>query len=312
MKKYIIGGILGIAVLFASCKKEGENIFNMFDDVQVTYHSTSPYSVVDHKEVNVDDSLYIDFTITSTKKSMYQVCVWEAGAAVPFLRFKPSATERNSYSNVVKLKMNSKAGLTSYRVWALDSAGVFIGDGYKTLSVYVTPDYTYLPNRYMYVPDTTAKTARSFISLRTGELFNYNEAAANQDKVDAFIAYDPTQNSNKGAFVIYALDATIPFTPYNFSAWNKRAVRFSSIKNNQASAFINNLRTGVALQSNTGSPTAKSVVLTRTSGNDLITAGQLVYFKTPEGKSGAFIINYTTGHSAKEGTLFNVDVKIQN
>lgn len=313
MKRYLLSGILGIAILFASCKKEGENIFNMFDDVQVTYHSNSPFSVTDHKEVNVNDSLYIDFTITSANKSMYQVCVWEAGAATPFVRFKPTAAQRKSYSNVVKLKMNSKVGQTSYRVWALDSAGVYIGDGYKTLSVYVTPDYKYFPNRYMYVPDTVGKAAKCYISLRTGELFSYNEAITKSDQVDAAISFNPTLNGGKGSLVIYALDVTpLPFLPYDISSWTKRAVRFSSLKTGQASAWINSIRTGATIQSNAGNPTARSVNMTSLSSNNPVTAGNLVYFKTPEGKFGALIVNYLTSHSAKEGTLINVDVRIQN
>jgi hypothetical protein len=323
MKNFKITYLLTVLVCFiflAACKKEGENIFNMFRDVDVTYHNNSQYSVTDHKEVNVDDSVYIDFTITSKNKGMHQICVWEAGSATPFLRLNPNDSQRFSYSNVVKLKMSSKTGLVSYRVWALDSAGVYIGDGYKTVSVFVKPDYNYWSNRYMSVPDTLTKAAKCYISLRTGSLYSYEEAKLNPDLIDAAIFYDEAANvltnpaDTVGGFVIYSLDAApTPFPPYDISSWAKRSVVFSSLKTNQANTFRNTIRTGSLLKSNAGTSFPnKKLLLTSLSGRTPVTANNMVYFKTPEGKVGALFVNYITGHSSIKGVIFNVDVKIMN
>jgi len=317
--QYIVA-CMGVLISLSACKKERENIFNMFKDVEVTYHNNSPYSLTDYKEVNVNDSIYIDFTITSKNKSMHQVCVWEAGAATPFLRLTPSDAQRKSYSNVVKLKMNSKVGLTSYRVWALDSAGVYIGDGYKTLSVFVNPDYKYWSNRYMQVPDTLEKAAKCYISLRTGQLYSYEEAKQQPELIDAAIFYDENANvltnpaDTLGGFTIYSLDASPnPLALYDISAWTKRSVQFSSLKTNQANTFRNTIRTGALLKSNAGSSFPnKKVLLTSVSSRAPVTSNNMVYFKTPEGKIGALFVNYVTGHSSKKGVIMNVDVKIEN
>ena len=75
-----------IAGVLFSCKKEGENVFNMFEGVTVTFNANSPYSITGYKEVNNGDSVYIDFTIRSADKDMYEVWFLEAGQNSPKLK----------------------------------------------------------------------------------------------------------------------------------------------------------------------------------------------------------------------------------
>lgn len=296
--KYL--GSLIVALFFlSSCYKEYDNIFNMFDDVTVTFHSTTPNSVTDFKEVEVGDDVDLDFTITSAKKSMYMVCIWEAGGAIPFRKIPLDASQRKSFSHVETIAMTNKVGTISYRVWALDSAGVYIGDGKKLITVHVKPDYNYWAGRAIYVPDTVEKVNKSYLSLSTGELFNYTEGVTNSDKIDLGFAFNGTPT-------IYALTASpLPFTPYDISAWTKKATLFAAIKSNQGSTWLNQLRTGAALEKN-----AKSAKTTLKSVNNL-KAGSLVYFLTAEGKYGGLYVNYITQNSATKGTFMNVDIKIQ-
>ncbi|CAH0138675.1 hypothetical protein SRABI27_03024 [Pedobacter sp. Bi27] len=304
--KYL--GVIAMgAVVFSSCKKEGENIFNMFDDVTVTYHSTSPYAVTDYKEVNAGDSVYLDYTISSAKEDMYAVCIFETSAAIPS-KIILNDNQRRNYSGVVKLKMNTRVGKTSYRIWALDKAGVYLGDGYKTVTIEVRSDYKYWSSRELYIPDTLGKVKNCYMSLSTGELFNYSNGAASSDKIDLGLYRSPvTGTPNSYFYNVYALNSSpIPFTPYDISTWTKKATLFAAPKTAQSAAFLN-LRTGdqIITAGKSAKPTLKGI------STGLI-AGSLFYFLTAEGKYGAFYVNSVSSNNASGGVFLNVDVKIQN
>ena len=72
--KSIIGFAALGAMCLSSCKKEGENIFNRFTDVEVTLHDTGPNSITGYKLVNDGDDITIDYTVTS-KEDMYAMCL---------------------------------------------------------------------------------------------------------------------------------------------------------------------------------------------------------------------------------------------
>ena len=308
--KYIL--LLAISALcLVSCKKETVNIFNQFSDVDVTYHSNSEFDVTDYKEVNAGDSVHLDYTITSAKKGMFVICVYEAGSAIPFLKIPLNNSQRRSYSNVVKLKMNTKVGRTSYRVWALDSSGVYMGDGYKTITIDVKSDYNYWSGRELKMPDTVGKANKCYYSLTTGELFNYGEASVNSAKIDMGLFRVPVFNTTTGAlsgykYDVYALNSNpLPFTPYDISAFTKRATLFSAPQTGQSSAFLN-LRTSE--QIGTAGKNRKATA-TRTSTG--LAAGSLFYALTPEGKYAAIYVNSIETSNLGSGVFLNIDVKIQ-
>lgn len=282
----------------ASCKKEGENIFNMFDEVNVTFHSKSPYSVTGYKEVNSGDSVHIEYTITSAKKGMHMLCVYEAGAGAVFMKIPLNASQRKTYSNVVKLKMNAKVGRTTYRIGALDSAGVYIGDGYKSITLDVLANYNYWAGRSIFVPDTLGMESKSYLSLKTGTTYSYKEGLTKSEDIDLGFV-------NNGASTVYALNASpLPFTPYDISSWTKKATLFAAAKNNQGTAFLN-LKTGEQIESAAKSAKPTLKVVTN------LAAGSLFYFITAEGKQGAIFVNYITRTAAVKGVFMNVDIKIK-
>ncbi|RYF21078.1 MAG: hypothetical protein EOO42_11225, partial [Flavobacteriales bacterium] len=70
--KYIHQLFIALCVIvFASCKKESANIFNMFGDVTVTFNNSDPRCVTDYKVINDKEEVWIDFTINSAKEDMY-------------------------------------------------------------------------------------------------------------------------------------------------------------------------------------------------------------------------------------------------
>lgn len=304
------GFAIVMTVIFASCKKETTNIFNMFDDVKVTYHANSPYAVTDFKEVNPGDSVYLEYTIESAGKDMYAVAIFETSAAIPSKIFL-NDSQRRSYSGVVKLKMDTRVGKVSYRIWALDKGGVYLGDGYKTITLDVKSDYNYWAGREFEIPDTLEKVNNCYYALSTGELFNYSNGAANSAKIDMGLFRVPVINATTGDLAGYKYDVyslasnPLPFTAYDISSWTKRGTKFSAPRTGQASTFLN-LRTGEKIRAagKSANPTA-----TRTSTG--LVAGSLFYFITPEGKYGAIYVNSIEPTNVKKTVFMNIDVKMQ-
>ncbi|SMC39926.1 hypothetical protein SAMN04488524_0178 [Pedobacter africanus] len=296
-------------LIFTSCKKETTNIFNMFDDVKVTYHSNSPYAVTDYKELNPGDSVYLEYTIESAKKDMYAVAIFETSAAIP-TKIMLKDNERRSYSGVVKLKMNTRVGKISYRIWALDKSGVYLGDGYKTITLDVKSDYNYWAGRELKIPDTLEKMNNCYYALSTGELFSYTSGATNSDKIDMGLFRVPVTEATTGRITgykydVYALNSNpLPFTAYDISSWTKRATLFAAPKTGQASAFLN-LRTGEQIIT-----AGKSAKPTLTRTNTGLIAGSLFYFLTPEGKYGAIYVNSIETNNVGKAVFMNVDVKV--
>ena len=93
--------LLMAIVSFVSCKKNVPNIFNMFD-VTVDLHSNSPYSLKETQTLSEGDSIYFDFTIKSPTQEMYQVALFQVGAALPNLRITLDESDKHSYTGVIK------------------------------------------------------------------------------------------------------------------------------------------------------------------------------------------------------------------
>jgi len=302
MKKinYIMFCLLtGALVTISSCKKESENIFNMFTDVSVTFHGDHPLSVIDYKQVNDGDSVYIDYTITSAKEDMFFVGVERVAGASSSATPERTVTtitddsQRRSYSGLIKLKM-ARDGKTSYRIYALNGKNTYIGDGYKKVTIEVNSSYYFVHNRRVYLPDTVG-TAASFYSIEKDKIFNYTEGTANSADIDFGIWRKPdTAPARIGQFInnLYSPShPTNPFPLYDVTDWQKRNTKFSTIRNGSSNTFLYTLVSNSTIESNAkaANPTLTSVEGT-TSQNGLV-AGSLVYFITPEGKYGAIYIN---------------------
>lgn len=305
-----IGLVFAVVLIFTACKKETTNIFNMFSDLTVTYTANSPYAVTDYKDVNVGDSVYLEYTIESPKTDMYAACIFETSSAIP-TKIALNDNQRNKYTGIVKLKMDTRVGKISYRIWALDKAGIYLGDGYKTITLNVLPDYKYWSQRELFIPDSVGKASSSFISLTDGQLFNYNNGKDNTSKIDLGLyrtVGTGATSANGYLYNVYALDASpMPFGAYDFTTWtNKRATLVAAPKTAQSSAWLA-LRTGA--QIGTAGKSAKPTLKAITTG---LISGSLFYFLTPEGKYGAFYVNSVASNNSARGIFLNVDVKIQN
>lgn len=301
--------LLTVAVCgwLTACKKESQSIFNMFD-VTLDLHNDKSNSVSEYTEANPGDSLVIDFTINSPTKDMYMVCVLKVGSGTPFIKIPITEDgKRRSYSDVIKLTAD-KSGETSYRVWALDKEGVYLGDGHKQITIDVNTDYRHLPNRIVYFPDTVGKSMNCYLSLEKAESWSYTTGAAHAADIDLGIyrvnQYDGNGDLTGYKYYIYSLSANpIPFTPYDVSGWTKRTTLFSK-GTGKATDFRDKLSSGLKIVTE-----AKKNSITLTSTE--VKAGQYIFFLTPEGKYGALMINAIT-QDYKELPFMNVSIKIQS
>jgi len=240
MKKYIaLSLIAGLAMTFGSCKKEGPNIFNQFTGVQIEFHTTDPNDVKEGEQtINVTDQPQIDYTITSDQ-DMYGLVLIETGTTTG-IKIPVSPTERRKKSGIQVLPVISRTGPISYRLYATDKTGFYLGDGYKQITLNVVNDYTFLTERYAELPNPTIRidsakgvsttdnykfiypasianyttTSQSFFSLSEAKAYTYTDAAANSAKIDFGMYSKPvvtiTKNATTGALT-YAVTSHLYF-----------------------------------------------------------------------------------------------------
>lgn len=292
-----------------SCKREGDNIFNLFEDVSVTLHMENEHNIGTYKDVAVGDSIFVDFTISSKSKDMHQVWIFYNGAGAPVLKIPLGETEKRNFRYLYKIRAD-KVGESTFRIMAVDKEGVFMGDGYTSVTYNVLSDYVHLNNRVLYMPDSVNRSSTCFIDLMEGKTYTYAEAKLHPEKIDLGMYRTYTVESN-GSFTfrynIYSLQASpIPFGAFDFTdiAGKGRATYFSGIQNNQTSAFLNTLTSGDVIKTNAISRKTASLKL------DDLKVGSLFYFKTPDEKYGVVIVNALSGFD--NNRYLNISIKRQN
>ncbi|MET1057914.1 MAG: hypothetical protein ABWY16_21550 [Pedobacter sp.] len=310
--------IVFTVLCFTGCKKDSENIFTMFTEVTVTYNNSDPRCVTDYKSVNEKEEVWIDFTINSASEDMYSYTVEKSASnqtpeRTVFTITNPA--QRRSFSNIIKLVMD-RDGKTSYRIYALNQKGIFIGDGKKSVTIDVNPSYMIYANRNIYLPDTVAKSLPSFFSLSDASGFNYTEAGSNSAKIDFGIYRRLASNSTPAAvsYVINLYSPGVPVNPlavYDISAWTpKRTTRFSAPVTGQATAFLTGAISGSTIETLARARTINLSATVATVAASGLAAGSAVFFLTPEGKYGMMYINAAT--SDYQGRPYiNVSVKVQ-
>ncbi|WP_293309722.1 hypothetical protein [Pedobacter sp. UBA5917] len=321
MKKNNIQKIILIALgtlIFSSCKKESENIFTMFTDLTVTYNNSDPRCVTDYKVVNDKEEVWIDFTINSASEDMYAYTVEKsAGTQTPerIIYNITDASKRKSFSDIIKLTMN-RDGKTTYRIYALNQKGIFIGDGKKSVTIEVNPSYMIYANRDIYLPDTVAKSLPSFFSLNDASTFSYTNAATNTAKID-FGIYRKLASNSTPAVVSYVVNlyspsvTTNPLTVYDISSWSpKRTTKFSAPVTGQATAFLTGAISGSTIEALAKARTINLNETSATLAANGLAGGNAVFFLTPEGKYGMLYINAVSSDNQKRPYI-NVSVKLQ-
>lgn len=303
-------------LVFSACKVESENIFNMFDDVKVTFHDNSEYAIVEDAVVNDGDSVHIYFTVTSAKEDMMMVVVDSTnGTGTWSTRDIPiTGSDRRSYSGVVKFKMQ-RDGKMTFRFYALNDMNVYIGDGYTSITVEGAPSYTLFPDRRLYAP-VEGEDNPSFLSLSTGKTYSYSEAATVSDQIDFGIdtIFDNRpQYSTERVYNLYALTVDeYPVPYYDVSGWTKRETKFSApvTASNAYNTFTRTLVSANRIEEVAANQTINREQTDGVIYTEGLAAGRMIYFRTPEGKYGAIYVNQAT-RDQQNRYYVSMDIKIQ-
>jgi hypothetical protein len=302
--------------MFSACEKEAENIFTMFDDVTVTFNNSDPRCVTDTKVVNDKEEVWIDFTINSANEDIASV-ILEKSAGNGFERetlTAPTSAQRRSYSFIKKIIMG-RDGATSYRVYALNAKGVYIGDGYKKVTIEQNVSYTVLSNRVIALPDTAAKILPSFFSISEGASYSYTNGKANSAKIDFGIyrKLDPAKPVTDQSYAVnlYSISTpTSPLTVYDVSTWDKRTTKFSAPITGQGTVFLTGAVSGSTIETLAKARTINLNATVATTAAAGLATGSAVFFLTPEGKYGMLYINNVTSDFSKI-PIVSVSVKMQ-
>ncbi len=309
---------LTVLSLVIGCKKEFPNVFNMFN-AKLTLHKSEPYAVGEElkKEISATDSVLLDYTIESPDADMYQVALYKTGASSPALKVPVTdASQRRTFSGKFKLYARDLGpGSTSYRIWAYDKDGVYLGDGGKLITITVTPDLLFFTNRRIYVADSVDKIDECYLSISDGKLYSYTTGASHSATIDlgSFVRRDTIRNASGVVtsttlnHYFYSLSADpLPFRHYDISTWTKRATLFSAPTAGSIAELNNNLNTGAKILA-----AAKTKTINLKNIPTALVASQLIYFKTPEEKYGViFVHTIATDFSNRRYT--QVSYKIAN
>lgn len=310
MKKYIIGLTITAAIIMVACQKKVDPVDNYF--VTVDFKNSGSKFVTGDMEINPKDSLYFDFTVTSAENISY-IEVQKNGNKIDTFNI-PAGADKKTFSKILRYMGDSAAGDYAYRIIARGEQARFLGDGNRNIKVTVRPDFDFWSYRILYVPDTTAKTNKTYFSISEGKTYSYTEGAANSAKIDFGFYYDTTgmlttTTADDVKHTIYALNAPQPqLAYYDISTWTKNATIFKKLPSSVN--FVTQLTSSGAINtlvknnmtSGTGS---KATLISTTAGNNVIG------FKTVNGKYGAILIRFVNGDSPAKTTNIEIDVKVQ-
>lgn len=309
MKKYLTG-IIAACLCITACEKKVNPIDTFY--VTVDYKQSSPKDIIGDIELNPKDSIYLNFTISSPNDMSY-IEIQKNGARIDTFQLV-NAANKKTFSTVKGYKIDSIPGVYTYRVVARNERAIFMGDGGKEIKVTVKPDFDFWSYRILQVPDSTAKTNKTYYSSRDGKTYSYTDGAANSASIDFGFYWDTTGRGTSVTtddlkHTIYSLSAAQPqLAFYDISSWTKNVTLLKKMPTSVN--FVTGLTSGGAIQTliggNMNSGTSSKVTTVST------TAGSnVIGFKTAAGKFGAILIRYVNGDSPNKTTQIEVDVKVQ-
>ncbi len=296
--KHILSALAATAVIVIGCEKTVAPIDSY--GVTVDFKGGNSKNLVGDVALKPKDSIILDFSVASSSEDMAVIEIQKNGAKID--TFKVSGADKRNFSGVKRYQSDSIAGDYTYRVFARNKKGVFIGDGGKSIKVTINPDFIYWSYKTLAVPDSVAKSNKSFFASASGDVLSYVQGAANSAQIDFGYFYDTT-TVGAPKHTIYALGAN-KFALHDLSTWTKNATVFKKVNTPAFSTLTSGsaiLAAGL-LNLKTGATTTANA----------LASGNLVYFRTAAGKYGCIQINFINDFGAQQGkTYINIDVKVQ-
>jgi hypothetical protein len=315
MKKYILTAIV-ITSLLTACEKKVVPVDG--SNATVILKNSGAKFVTDNIVVNGKDSLFFDFTITSSADMKYVSIQKNPVNQTAFLvRDTLSDANKNSYSAIKKFAADSINGDWVYRIVAHDKVGNYIG--HKDIMVTVKTDFVFWSYRFLKVPDSVAKTNKCYFSTSDGKSYSYSDGATISNLIDFGYFYDTTRvlagspaTLKPKGHTIYALNNTItPFAHYDISTWTKNAtlLKPSALTNLSTITSAGAIRTACVTALNSGTVTRYSQLDKSATATDL--TATVILFKTATGKYGLMTVNFTNTNDGLSGAFINIDVKLE-
>ena len=312
MKIKSISFCLLVLPVFFACKKNTEPVDGNNATVELRNDGTKQYITGD-VTVGSKDSLYFDFTISSSKEMGFVSIQKNPTNQTAFLvRDTLNSSQRQSYTAKKAFRADSANGLYIYRIVAHNSQGVYIG--HRDVLITVNTDFKFFTDRFLFAPDTVEKQNKVYYSTKDGKTYSYSEGAAVSGDIDFGYFYDTTtvivaNNRVPLGHTIYALTAST-FAPYDVSTWTKNATVFKKLASGTPSptfaAVLSNATLVTAGNQQLSSGTTSKVTQLSTSSPH-----NTVYFKTAAGKVGMISLLFVNGNTAEKTTNIKIDVKVQ-
>lgn len=313
MKLKSLFTILTVAVFFTACEKGVEPVDGSRATVEL--RSGGKGFITESITVNPKDSIFFDFTITSSDDMAFVGVQKNPVNQTAFIkRDTLNASNKNSYSTIMRFRADSANGSYVYRIAAHSKTGEYIG--HKDVVITVSPDFNYYTNRFLYAPDSTAKTNKCYFSALDGVTYSYTTGASKSASIDFGFFYDTTKVSGTAlGLTLYALNSS-PTSVYDLSSWTKNATVFKKLSSGSPNPTFANVLSAGTLRT-AGLTQLASGTTTRVTGLSTTSPNNTVYFRTASGKIGMLLVNFGTvttnafGGVDPNQTYINVDVKIE-
>ncbi len=299
--------ILSTGIFFMACKKGVEPVDGSRATVEL--RGGAKEYITGDITVNPNDSIFFDFTITSSEDMGFVGVQKNPVNQTAFIRRDTlNASNKNSYSTIMKFRADSANGSYVYRIAAHTNKGVYIG--HKDVVITTAPDFNYYTNRFLYAPDTTGKNNKCYISVTDGgKTYSYNEGSAVSASIDFGYYYDTSRTGTTvNGHTLYALTAN-QFAPYDVTSWTKNATILKRATVSPTTAFLNIFSAGtIRTLCNAQLASGASNKAMNIAGSN---PSNLVYFRTASGKNGIALLNFFNGGNAEKTSYINIDVKIE-
>ena len=296
--KHIIFTLATAALFTLGCEKKVAPIDSF--GVTVNFNSGNPKNLTGDIAINPKDSIILDFTIASSTEEMAVIEIQKNGARID--TFNVSGANKMTFSGIKRYMSDSIAGDYTYRVFARNKRGIFIGDGNKSIKVTINPDFLFWSFKTLAVPDSVVKSNKSFFASSTGEELSFLQGAAKSGLIDFGYFFDTT-TVGAPKHTIYALGAN-KFAPHNLTTWTRNATVFKKATTPAFSALTSggSLRSAGILNLTSGTTTSATA----------LAPGNLVYFRTAAGKFGCIQVNFINDFGAIQSQSYiSIDVKVQ-
>lgn len=268
------------------------------------------------------EMVYLDYSVSSDNQNIKYIWLesFADGSSEParttIATLPDDISDKRNFRGAIRLNLNRDGG-SKFRIYVTNEANDYIGDGYTSVNTNVKTGYELMANKFVYIPNVVNVgdsgvgnlpfTAKCFYSISRKQAYTYDEAKAISEDIDFGVYFTANTSTGETYINFYSmLDATngnAVISNYDLTSWTKRDIKFSTVLD--GGIFTTTLVSGLAINTEA----KKYAIFTNRKRVSSVVPGKLFYFKTPEGKSGAILVN-SIGRDFNKKYYVNIDIKI--